>query len=112
MEYDDLKEILKVVDKTKESESETNCDEDSDWSLIPENVFVKILKTLGVKDILNCSECCKRWNFVSNDSLLWKYKFQQDFRVDKSIARKPGELIQSGDITQAVHHSMIRYFVT
>lgn len=97
MEYDDLKEILKVVDKGKESESgiadqTIYGDVDSDWSLIPENVLVKILKTLGVKDILNCSECCKRWNFISNDSLLWKYKFQQDFRVDKNIARRPGEL--------------------
>lgn len=93
MEYDDLKEMLKVVTKRRESESETIYDEDYDWSLIPENVFVRILKTLGVKDILNCSECCKRWNFISNDSLLWKYKFQQDFRVEKNIARKPGKEI-------------------
>lgn len=95
MDYDDLKEIIKVIDSSSKSESEIVDSEEmnSGWNLIPENVLVKILKHLSVKEILSCSECCQRWNFVSNDSLLWKYKFQQDFKVDKSIPRKPGKII-------------------
>jgi F-box-like len=86
MEYDDLKQIIKTMDK---SESELRDDEEG-WSLIPENILVRIFKQLSVKDILNSSETCKRWNFISNDSILWKYKFTQDFKVDKSTRRKPG----------------------
>lgn len=89
MEYEDLKEIMKVV------KSESEVDEidfvDSDWSLIPENVFVSILKYLSVKDIVHVMSACKRWNFIANDSLLWKYKFHHDFRIDKNIHRKPGK---------------------
>lgn len=87
MEYDDLNEILKVVRK---SESEAAEISEPGWSLLPENVLVRIFKYISIKDILACSECCKRWNFISNDSLLWKYKFQTDFKVDNSIPRKPG----------------------
>jgi F-box-like len=91
MEYEDLKQIIKVVNK---SESDFPDDE-SGWSLIPENVLVRILKLLSAKDILSCSEVCKRWNFISNDSLLWKYKFTSDFKVDKNIPRRPGKVIEA-----------------
>ena len=105
MEYEDLKEIIKVV----KSESETyERDSDSGWSLIPENVLVKIFRYLSVKEILVCSEACKRWNCISNDSLLWKYKFQLDFKIDKSVSRKPGKnrLKISNDLTCCHdHHS-------
>lgn len=94
MEYDDLTEIMKVIEQ--KSESENN---DSEWSLAPENILVRIFKYLSVKDILTCSEVCKRWNFVSADSLLWKYKFTHDFKIDKSIPRKPGE---SPSVTSSV----------
>lgn len=77
------------------AKSESDCPDTDEvaegWNLIPENVMIKILKHLSAKEILNCSGCCKRWNFIANDSILWKYKFQQDFKVDKSIKRKPGE---------------------
>lgn len=94
MEYDDLTEILKVMDRKRKSESDTvdAYDDPCGWELIPENVFVRILKYLSPRDILSCSECCKRWNFISNDSLLWRYKFQHDFKVDKNIPRKPGTI--------------------
>lgn len=85
MGYDDLTEIIKVMDQKSESENK--------WSLIPENVLIKILKYLSVKDILSCSECCKRWNFVAHDSLLWKEKFLFDYKIDKKIPRKPGNYI-------------------
>jgi hypothetical protein len=94
MEYDDLKEIMKVVSKNTKSESDLSSGAvDGGWSLLPENVLVKIFKYLSSKEITSCSECCKRWNFISNDSLLWKYKFQHDFKVDKNIPRKPGNHI-------------------
>lgn len=95
MEYEDLKEIIKVVEKSESENSDSDQtdgdDDSSDWSLIPENILVRVLKYLSAREILSCSECCKRWNFISNDSLLWKYKFQQDFKIDKSIPRKPGK---------------------
>lgn len=88
MEYEDFKEIIKVVISENEAE-EIACD--SEWTLIPENVLVKIFKFLSAKEILVCSEVCKRWNFISNDSLLWKYKFHKDFRIHPRIPRKPGK---------------------
>lgn len=92
MEYDDLKAVMRVIKSKVKSESENSDTEDSDgWSLIPENVLVRIFKCLTVEDILSCSETCKRWNFISQDSILWKFKFQTDFKVRKNIARKPGK---------------------
>lgn len=97
MEYDDMKEIIKWIDGTKKSESEiansnSNDDDEEDmWTLIPENVLIKILKYTKVKTIVNCAATCKRWNFICNDEMLWKWRFQQDFRIDKLIQRKPGE---------------------
>lgn len=111
MDYDDLKEIMKVMNSSSKSKSESEISDEemiSGWNLIPENVLVKILKFVSVREILNCSECCKRWNFISNDSLLWKYKFQKDFRIDKSIPRKPGNRhLQS----VSLHHSLLTSFV-
>lgn len=98
MEYEDLKQIIKVV----KSESEfVKFDSESDWTLIPENVLVKILKYLNVKDILACSEVCQRWNFISNDSLLWKFKFQQDFKIEKNIPRKPGKILHKRQLIRS-----------
>lgn len=85
MEFDDMKQIIKKISSSEKSES----DEDG-WKFIPEDILVKIFKLVSVKDILSCSEVCKRWNFVSQDSLLWKFKFQADFKVRRNIQRKPG----------------------
>lgn len=94
MEYEDLMEIIKVVDNFDKSESESPDNEESNaetgWNLIPENVLVRIFKHLSVKEILNASAVCKRWNFISSDSLLWKHKFTNDFKVGK-IPRRPGK---------------------
>jgi F-box-like len=92
MEYDDLKQVMKTIDEKVKSESENSDSDDSDgWSLIPENVLVGVFKYLSIKDLLNSSASCKRWNFISQDTMLWKYKFQTDFKVRKNIARKPGK---------------------
>lgn len=95
MEYDAMKEILKVMDEKSESENANSGVDEAEacdgWNLIPENVLVKILKLLPVKDILACSEVSQRWNFIAYDDLLWKSKFQNDFKIEKKIPRKPGE---------------------
>lgn len=64
----------------------------SKWSLIPEPVFIDILKDLSAKTVLNVGECCSRWNDISKDNYLWKRIFQRDFRADKKIEIKPGKL--------------------
>ena len=97
MEYEDLHEIMKKI-SSSESESEFS---DANWSLIPEDILVSIFKSIPVKDILSCSEACKRWNFVSQDSVLWKYKFQTDFKLKKNISRKPGRPKGSVIITKS-----------
>lgn len=64
----------------------------TEWDFIPDPILLKILTQLPVRDILNVSECCRRWNDISKDDYLWKKVFQRDFKVDKMIALKPGEL--------------------
>lgn len=84
MDYDDLSEIMKVIDR-EESES-------AGWNNLPENILIKIFKYLTYKEIISCSGCCKRWNTIGIDcDLLWKFKLQNDFKIQKNIPRKPGE---------------------
>lgn len=61
-----------------------------EWNFIPDPILLKILAQLPVRDILNVSECCRRWNDISKDDYLWKKVFPRDFKVDKSISLKPG----------------------
>lgn len=104
MEYDAMRQILKTIDEKSESEkANSEVDEaeaPSGWNLIPENVLVKIFKLLPIKDILACSEVSQRWNFIAYDDLLWKTKFQNDFKIEKNIPRKPGEIIGQERVTQ------------
>lgn len=65
----------------------------TEWDYIPDPILLKILAQLPVRDILNASECCRRWNDISKDDYLWKKVFQRDFKVDRTIAIKPGENI-------------------
>lgn len=86
-----MKEIIKWMDGPRKSESEEINEVADMWTLIPENILINIFKYSKVKDIINSSATCKRWNFIANDEMLWKFKFQQDFKIDKRIQRKPGE---------------------
>jgi len=88
MEYDDMHQVLKKL----KSESRQSEIDSSDWASLPENVLIKIFSLLSARDILNCSECCRRWHFVSRDTLLWRSKFREDFKVEKGIKLKPSEL--------------------
>lgn len=63
----------------------------SNWSLVPEPVFLSILNYLTAREILNAGECCRRWNDITKDDYLWKKIFQRDFKVDSVIGLKPGE---------------------
>lgn len=91
MEYDDLKQILKVMDQKRKSESDGSEMDEGGWAYLPETLLVSVLKYLPARDIVTVSEVCKRWNVGSYDSLLWKYRFLRDFKVETSIPRKPGE---------------------
>lgn len=62
----------------------------SNWSLVPEPVFLTILNYLSARDILSAGECCRRWNDITKDDYLWKKIFQRDFKVDSVIGLKPG----------------------
>lgn len=90
-----MQQILKKL-KSESEKSEVEISESKNcdcWTLIPENVLVHIFKYLSAREILNCSECCKRWNYVSRDTLLWRSKFREDFKIAKGIKIKPSELI-------------------
>lgn len=75
----------------EDNQSEDSMKVQAEWMLLPENVLIKILKYLSVKTILNCGETCARWNVITNDSSLWKYKFHHDYKVEKKVDRKPGK---------------------
>lgn len=62
----------------------------TEWNFIPEPILLRILTLLPVRDVLNVSECCCRWNDITKDDYLWKKIFQRDFKVDRSIPLKPG----------------------
>lgn len=64
-----------------------------EWDFIPDPILFKILIQLPVRDILNVSECCRRWNDLIKDDYLWKKVFQRDFKVDRTIALKPGTIL-------------------
>lgn len=61
-----------------------------EWAFIPDPILVRILLLLPVRDVLNVSECCQRWNEITKDNYLWRKLFQRDFKVDRSIPLKPG----------------------
>lgn len=78
-------------------ESESECKSESypgsqtfGWWALPEPTLLNIFERLSVVDLLQASLCCRRWNEVANDDLLWRLKFQERFRASPSIQLKPG----------------------
>lgn len=91
----DSQESSEIKVESPKSENESYEEIESVWSCIPENVLLKVFGYSDVKEILSCGGCCKRWNSIANDELLWKQKFQNNFKIDKSIPKKPGkEIVQ------------------
>lgn len=78
------------IEPTKSNDDSNYVWNNTEWDFIPDPVLLKILTQLPVRDILNVSECCRRWNDICKDDYLWKKVFQRDFKVDKLIAIKPG----------------------
>ena len=51
---------------------------------IPESLLLLMFQQLEVKDIVSCSSVCSRWNRISQDQLLWRKLFVNDFTKKKS----------------------------
>ncbi|ALC38256.1 Fbw5 [Drosophila busckii] len=65
-------------------------DNDYGWWALPEPALLQIFARLDAYDLLQAGMCCRRWNAISNDDLLWRQKFQEHFRASPSIPLKPG----------------------
>jgi len=63
---------------------------DFGWWALPEPALLQIFSRLNAYDLLQAGLCCRRWNSISNDDLLWRQKFQENFRASPSIPLKPG----------------------
>ncbi|XP_017153441.1 F-box/WD repeat-containing protein 5 [Drosophila miranda] len=70
-------------------ETET-CTDPYGWWALPEPALLMIFERLNVFELLQASLCCRRWHGIANDDLLWRRKFQENFRASPSIALKPG----------------------
>lgn len=85
-------------------------DDVSNWSLVPEPVFLTILNHLTAREILNAGECCRRWNDITKDDYLWKKIFQRDFKVDPVIGLKPGKFWRYSCVLERTLCGMWMYF--
>lgn len=70
----------------------------TEWSFIPDPILLRIALLLPVRDVLNVSKCCHRWNEIIKDDYLWRKLFQRDFKVDRLIPLKPGKSFLSLDM--------------
>lgn len=69
--------------------------ESSQWSFVPDPIFLHISRYLSVKDLLNASTCCKNWHQMAQDDYLWNKIFRRDFKIDQNIALRPGLCVLS-----------------
>lgn len=86
---------LKKARLVKDKNAANSGDEESDvdpfgWWALPEPALLMIFEQLSVPDLLQASLCCRRWNSIANDDLLWRQKFQEHFRASPSVPLKPG----------------------
>ncbi|XP_030377889.1 F-box/WD repeat-containing protein 5 [Scaptodrosophila lebanonensis] len=90
LEEDANADVDAIIDSGDESESANDDILAFGWWAIPEPVLLRIFSQLDVYDVLQASLCCRRWHTVANDDLLWRKKFQEQFRASPSIPLKPG----------------------
>ncbi|XP_063698367.1 F-box/WD repeat-containing protein 5 [Culicoides brevitarsis] len=95
-------DAIAVAESMVRSENEDSCrnsDDDesesfdnSEWVYMPENVLVKIMMYLEVKEVIDMGCCCKRWFRISRDDWIWRKLFQKDFGLplNKKVGLKPG----------------------
>ncbi|XP_064458701.1 F-box/WD repeat-containing protein 5-like [Ornithodoros turicata] len=62
------------------------------WESLPYPLLLRVLSHLSVKDICSCGRVCRTWSQAAFDDLLWREKFQQDWKVDHSIPPLNGAL--------------------
>ncbi|XP_017033067.1 F-box/WD repeat-containing protein 5 [Drosophila kikkawai] len=86
-----LKKARLVNDKNEGSSEAENSDLDPfGWWALPEPALLMVFEQLSVPELLQASLCCRRWNSIANDDLLWRQKFQEHFRASPSVPLKPG----------------------
>ncbi|KFB35863.1 AGAP010041-PA-like protein [Anopheles sinensis] len=85
-----------MADASSTSSTPSEQDDDglfldnSPWVFLPEPLFNTIFLQLQPRDLLNASQCCRRWHKLSLDDYIWKKYFQAEFNVDPSIPLKRG----------------------
>lgn len=73
-----------------DNDFDSDANNEIGWWALPEPALLEIFSHLSVPDLLRASVCCRRWNAIANDDLLWRQKFQENFRASSSIPLKPG----------------------
>lgn len=76
----------------RNSDDESESFDNSEWVYMPENVLVKIMMYMEVREVLDMGFCCKRWYRISRDDWIWRKAFQKDFGLplNKRVGLKPG----------------------
>lgn len=77
----------------RNSDDESESFDNSEWVYMPENVLVKIMMYIEVREVLDMGSCCKRWYRISRDDWIWRKAFQKDFGLplNKKVGLKPGK---------------------
>uniref|UniRef100_A0A336MXS8 CSON008899 protein n=1 Tax=Culicoides sonorensis TaxID=179676 RepID=A0A336MXS8_CULSO len=87
-----------IIIQMNDSDGSCNSDDESEsffnseWVYMPENVLIKIMMYLDVREVLDMGACCKRWFRISRDDWIWRKVFQKDFGlpINKKVGLKPG----------------------
>uniref|UniRef100_A0A336MV11 CSON007172 protein n=1 Tax=Culicoides sonorensis TaxID=179676 RepID=A0A336MV11_CULSO len=87
-----------IIIQMNDSDGSCNSDDESEsffnseWVYMPENVLIKIMMYLEVREVLDMGACCKRWFRISRDDWIWRKVFQKDFGlpINKKVGLKPG----------------------
>ncbi|MEW8545350.1 MAG: F-box protein [Candidatus Thiodiazotropha sp.] len=49
------------------------------FSVLPEEIVYKIMDYLHIRDVLNMSQTCKRFNALTNNPHFWRHRLMRDF---------------------------------
>lgn len=80
---------------------------------IPDNIIFKIATFLPVHSILNLALTCKRFLWLIDDNLLFKYLFKRDFDLDSSVIRNPHKrLLPDWQNRQKYVYKIVKYLET
>lgn len=96
-----------VVEEATTEYGEMECS--LSWYHLPEPILVRILWLLSIKDMVSVSATCRRWYAIANDDFLWKQKLQKHFKIDPSIALRPGKTPQREREREQCQRSGLNY---